>query len=88
MSDDRTVIEDELLTFLNQEILAAPEGEGCAADDELLLSGIVDSISVMRLVGHVEDAFGVVIPPEDVTIERFETVSAIAGYVIERRGTA
>lgn len=83
---DRTAIEHDLLAFLNEEILATGEDDRCAADDELLLSGLVDSISVMRLVGHIEDAFGVVIPPEDVTIERFETVAAIAGYVVERRG--
>jgi acyl carrier protein len=79
------VIRQRVLSFLNQEILNSIEGSGCSEEDELLLSGVVDSISIMRLVGFIEEEFEVAVSPEDVTIERFRSVATIADFVAGRR---
>lgn len=50
-------------------------------DDELLLSGLIDSLGVVRLIAFIEEKIGSTIPPEDVTLENFQTVSAIANYL-------
>jgi acyl carrier protein len=50
-------------------------------DDELLLSGLIDSLSVVRLIAYIEEKIGSPIPPEDVTLENFQTVRAIANYL-------
>ena len=44
------------------------------------MSGLVDSIGVMRLVAFIEEESGVKVPPEDVVIEHFENIFAIANY--------
>jgi acyl carrier protein len=66
-------IQDNLLTG-KVEIELSPE-------DDLLGSGLLDSIGVMRLVGFVEETFNIKIPPEDIVIENFMHVKAITNYV-------
>jgi acyl carrier protein len=36
---------------------------------------------VVRLIAFIEEKIGSPIPPEDVTLENFQTVSAIANYL-------
>ena len=50
-------------------------------EDDLLGSGLIDSMGVMRLVGFVEETFKIKIPPEDIIIENFMDVKAITNYV-------
>lgn len=53
-------------------------------DDDLLMSGLLNSLGVMRLVAYSEKAFEIKIPPEDITIDHFATIDAIATYVESR----
>jgi acyl carrier protein len=50
------------------------------AKDDLLDLGL-DSVGMITLLGEVEAAFGVTIPPEDVMPENFANVAAIAALV-------
>lgn len=78
-------MKDSIKTFLNEEILAADAESGVEDGDDLLLSGRVDSIGMMRLVAFVEERFGIQVPPEDVTIERFQSIETIAAYLEGRK---
>ena len=66
-------IQDNLLTGKGK-IELSPE-------DDLLGSGLLDSMGVMRLVGFVEETFNIKIPPEDIIIDNFIDVKAITNYV-------
>lgn len=52
-----------------------------AEDDDLLLSGLLDSLGVADLVAFLETRFARDIPLSDVTVENFGTLQAIAAYV-------
>jgi len=56
-------------------------GVSISDEDDLLLSGLLDSMSVIRLVLHLETEFSIKIPPEDVIIEHFTSVEAITTYL-------
>ncbi|MGI9499512.1 MAG: acyl carrier protein [Geminicoccaceae bacterium] len=77
-------MKDSIRTFIAGSLLS---GTDIANDDELLLSGLLDSMSVMRLVLHLETTFSVTIPPKDVIIEHFSSVETITAY-LETRVTA
>lgn len=77
-------IQEELVNYVSQELLNGQTGEELEADDDLLGGGLVDSLGMMRLVAHLEDRYQVVAPPEDVTIENFRTITAIARYIESR----
>jgi acyl carrier protein len=51
----------------------------------LISSGILDSLSMMRLYVELQDTFEVPIDISDLTEEAFETVEAIAALVELRR---
>ncbi|MGF1562565.1 MAG: acyl carrier protein [Geminicoccaceae bacterium] len=73
----RSYIIDDLLS-----------GKPVADDDNLLLSGLIDSLGVMRLVRFLESSFAIKIPAEDVTIDHFESIRTITAYVETRRQAA
>ncbi|MEM7044297.1 MAG: acyl carrier protein [Pseudomonadota bacterium] len=71
-------MKESIRRFISDQLLS---GTAIADDDDLLLSGLLDSMSVMRLVAHLEKAFGVKIPPQDVVIENFTSVDTITAYL-------
>ena len=77
-------LQDEVKQFIQSELL---DDQAISADDPLLLSGLVDSMGVMRLISHLETHFSIKIPPEDVTIENFATAAEIARYVQEQQAS-
>ncbi len=51
-------------------------------DDEVIPeTGLLDSAGIMELIVWYEERFGLSIAQEDLTIENFGTVGAMAGYV-------
>lgn len=78
--------KDALRRFIADDLLM---GQSLALndDDDLLLSGLVDSLGVVRLVTFIETEFNSVVPPEDVVLENFQTLNAIAEYLHRRQTT-
>lgn len=73
-----------LIDYIQQRVLNGRTEITVTSQDDLLTSGIVDSIGIMQLISFVEKEFGVKVPPEDMTLENFLSIDAIANY-IERR---
>lgn len=79
-------MNDTIKKFLRDEILNG-EVDGELTDDaDLLLSGMIDSIGLIRLIAFLEEQYGVQVPPEEVTIDRFRSISAMVRYLTELRG--
>jgi acyl carrier protein len=72
-----------LIDFIEQEFMRG-RGARLSADDDLLSSGIVDSLGILRLVAFVEERFGIQMPDEDVVFENFHSVNALADYLETR----
>ncbi|MEM9055974.1 MAG: acyl carrier protein [Pseudomonadota bacterium] len=73
-------MKNTLIDFINDDLLSGQD-ETVDESTELLMEGIIDSLGVMRLVAFIESSFGVTIPPEDVTIDRFGSVALLADYL-------
>ena len=78
--------QEVLKQYLMQDLLNNHGNLSLTADDNLLTSGLVDSLGIMRLIGFIEERFELEIPPEDVTIQNFRTVNVIANYLESRQG--
>lgn len=57
-------------------------------DENIFALGFVNSLFAMQLVMFVEKEFGVAVENEDLDLENFQTVNAIAGLVARKRGVA
>jgi D-alanine--poly(phosphoribitol) ligase subunit 2 len=71
----------ETLRQMILEELMIGQDELLNDDEELLLSGRIDSLGIVRLIALIEEDFQIHIPPEDVIIENFMTLQAIASYL-------
>ena len=74
----------DLLEFVNDEISLDPGHVADGATD-LLLTGLVDSLGVVQIVGWIEDEVGITIDPADVVLENFQTVDQMVAYVQRRQ---
>ena len=72
---------NDIKSFIETSLLS---GRPIDSGENLLLSGLVDSLGVMRLVAFIESHFGFKVPAGDVKLANFETLEAIVGYVSAR----
>ena len=62
-------------------LLFSDQGFAYGNDVSFLQEGIIDSIGVMELVTFAGATFGVVVDPQEVTPENFDSVSKLANYI-------
>ena len=68
-----------------REFISRFVGENGLQDDEdIFASGFVNSMFAMQLVLFVEQQFKITIEDEDLDLENFKTINAIA-YLVERK---
>lgn len=61
--------------------IASDENLSISDDDDLLGSGIIDSMGIMKLVAFIEKETNVKIPPGEIVIENFMNLNAIEHYL-------
>ena len=78
----RAAVRDRLKEFITAELMNKPAYP--LADDEYLVTGgLIDSMAVVQVVLYVEKEFGVVIPDEEMTVDRMDTLGRILERVFE-----
>ena len=71
---------DAIRKFIQIEIMDDATAQ-IHEDEDLVLSQVLDSLGIMRLVAHIEETLGIRIPQEEVTLENFSSLRAIAAYL-------
>ncbi|HEX8272441.1 MAG TPA: phosphopantetheine-binding protein [Longimicrobiaceae bacterium] len=79
MADNKAKIRE----FIGKHV----RGHELTDDEDIFASGFVNSMFAMQLVQFVETAFGVAVENEDLEIDNFRSVNAIAALV-ERKTAA
>lgn len=79
-------IESRLIDFINHELLAG--AITVEPGDDLLSSGLLDSIAALRLATFVAEHFDFEIQPADFVIENFQSVEALTTYIRRALGQA
>jgi acyl carrier protein len=73
-------IKQEIRQFLSE--LLPPERVANLRDDTpLRTSGILDSMGLLRLVGLVEEKFGIEVSAYEAGIENFDRIDDIAAFI-------
>jgi acyl carrier protein len=76
------VINDYISQELVQDVALLPLADATP----LLDTGVLDSLSLLRLVLFVQERFGIVVDDVDFVPEHFASVDAIAAYLRPRAG--
>lgn len=61
--------------------------DGLADTDSLLEAGVLDSLGIMQLVPMLESQFQIVVEPEELLPENFDSVQCIAAFVSGKSGS-
>ncbi len=84
MTTTNADLGQRLVAFINSEISTA--SEPVVADTDLLLTGAVDSLGVVRITQWLEDNYSTEVDPLDVTLENFQTIDRMVAYVTTKQG--
>ena len=74
-------IQLTLKDFIVKEFMHERDQNLLASDTPLIEEGIIDSMGLMKLVNFIENTFGIEINEEDLDIENFRAVDAIATFI-------
>jgi len=72
---------DAIRAFITHEILHESLATPLSDDDQLVESGIIDSLGVMTLLSFLEEQFSIKIPDQELTPENFATLATITTLV-------
>ena len=61
-------------------------GHDLADDEDMFASGYVNSLFAMQLVQFVESAFGITVESEDLELDNFRSIHALAALVARKQG--
>ena len=79
--------KDRILNHITTVILSGGPGENISSSDNLIDSGLMDSLSLMRLIQFLEEQFNVTFDGMDVVPDNFKTVNAMVAF-LERKAAA
>ena len=76
--------EQPILDFVSG-VVAETGGGAVTRDTQLLETGVLDSINLVRLIQFIEERFNLSIPDSDFGPDLFETPASLAAYVARRK---
>lgn len=76
---------DVIREFIQNEIVQQTLEKPLDDNDQLVESGIVDSLGIMSLLSFLEEEFSIQIPSEDLSPENFASVATITTLVERQR---
>ena len=84
---DAAEVLGDLRDYVQREVLSGRDLE-LDGSTPLLEWGIIDSLSLLRMIVHIQDRFGVEVPPERLVPEYFNDLDTITEMVVELVGQA
>ena len=72
---------EKITRFINNEFLDNSESENIPDDLDLIESGIVDSLGILRIVVFLEEELNIVIEPEQMVPKNMSSIGAILRLV-------
>ncbi len=75
-------MEKIIKEFIQTKLMSGEEKHNLTNTDNLIESGIVDSLGIMKLVDFIENTFSIEIGENDLTAENFETIELISKFIV------
>jgi acyl carrier protein len=78
-------VQDEIRAYIAEALLPGEGPDAVGDDTELIESGILDSLALVKMILHLEQRYGVSLAREEIVPEYFASVAAIAALVERKR---
>lgn len=73
--------EESIKKFIGAELMRHKDKDKLKITDNLIESGIIDSLGIQKLIAYLESSFSINISDIEVLPENFETVQSISSFV-------
>ncbi|MBE0411264.1 MAG: acyl carrier protein [Anaerolineales bacterium] len=74
--DRKTILTE----YIKEEIMRNNKAM-LSEEQDLLSSGILDSLAILQLVSFIGETFGIEMPDQDVVYENFNSIKALDSYL-------
>ncbi|MFT7559716.1 MAG: acyl carrier protein [Flavobacteriales bacterium] len=74
-------IEQALKIYILEEFLPDEDEEDLTNDIELVSTGILDSVSVIKVVSHIENFYEIEIQAHEASVENMNSIESMAALV-------
>ena len=69
-----------LIEYITNEIMRNKNNK-LDENEDLLSSGILNSLAILQLVAYIDETFGIQVPDEDVVYENFKSIHSLTNYL-------
>ncbi|MFK7732336.1 MAG: acyl carrier protein [Pseudomonadales bacterium] len=73
--------EEQIKQFILSDLIKDGSAADLSNDENLIDSGVVDSLGIMKLVAFLEKSFKVAVSDDEILLDNFETIDAISGFL-------
>ena len=74
-------LEQQLKSYILEEFLPGEDEDDLTSDIELVSTGILDSVSVIKVVAHIEGFYSINIEAHEASIDNMNTIESMATLV-------
>jgi acyl carrier protein len=83
--DTETDVGAVVRGFLAEDVLPRPQAEALSSDDDLMASGILNSLTLTALVVFLEDRYEITVTPAEFELPTFRSLRSISTFVEAKR---
>lgn len=77
-------MQKEIIKYIEEHLSNEDLDNGIDLDEDLLGSGILDSLGMMKLIAFIEEEYSCKIQPEEMVVENFMTVGNIITFLTQK----
>ena len=77
-------IKESIRNYIKSELVNNKDHRELSDSDQLIESGVIDSLGMMKLIGFLEDNHSVQIDDMELVPENFSSIDAIASLVVKK----
>lgn len=76
---------EQIKKFIQNELIKDGSGLDLKGSDNLIETGIVDSLGIQQLIMFIENEFKIDIADDDLIPDNFETINDIEHFILSKR---
>jgi acyl carrier protein len=77
---------EEIRQYILSEFLPGEKASNLRDGTPLRTSGILDSMATLRLVGFVEERYGIEVEAHEASVENFDRIDSIVSFIQSKGG--
>lgn len=78
---------ETIRTFIIEDLSYDDAPENLTGSTPLIETEVVDSMGILQIIGFIEDEFDIEVDEDEVSVDNFATVDAIAALIERKRST-